>query len=52
MFKTVPFPVVGNSLQWRDAINILLSDYNKYQLVVNRWWKDTKNNIFDMLRSL
>lgn len=52
MFKTVPFPIVGNSLQWRDAINILLSDYNKYQLVVNKWWKDTKNNIFDMLRSL
>ena len=52
MFKNVPFPIVGNSLQWRDAIVMLLQDYNRYQLIVNKWWKLTKINLFDMLRSL
>jgi len=52
MFKTIPFPIVYNELQWKDAINAILKDYFLYKESVDKWWKTTKESILLELRNL
>lgn len=52
MFKNIPFPVVNDSLTWKNAINLVLKDYHLYKQNVDKWWKTTKENILLKLRKL
>ena len=52
MFKTIPFPIIGNDFNWRNAINLILRDYHLYKQNVDKWWKTTKESILLKLRSL
>lgn len=52
MFKTIPFPIIGNDFNWRNAINLILRDYHLYKQNVDKWWKTTKESILLELRNL
>lgn len=52
MFKTIPFPIIGNDFNWRNAINLILRDYYLYKQNVDKWWKTTKESILLELRNL
>jgi hypothetical protein len=52
MFKSAPFPVVHESIGWKDAINHILENYDKYKIDVDKWWKTTKESILLELRNL
>lgn len=52
MFKTVPFPIVDDNLTWKQAIEMVLIDYNFFKVNVDKWWKTTKESILLELRNL
>lgn len=52
MFKTVPFPIVNEYLTWKESIEMILVDYDKFKVSVDNWWKTTKENILLELRNL
>lgn len=52
MFKTIPFPIIGNDFTWKNAINLILRDYHLYKQNVDKWWKTTKESILLELRNL
>lgn len=52
MFKTVPFPIVDDNLTWKQAIEMVLIDYNFFKVNIDKWWKTTKESILLELRNL
>lgn len=52
LFNKPPFPIVNTSNQWSEAIYNVLNNYEVYQKQVPKWWKETKDELFGMLRKL
>lgn len=57
MFNYPPFPLINingqlGEAKWGEAISIILNNYETYKKEVNKWWKETKINLFILLRSL